>query len=240
MEKLKLLNALNDVTVYHISDSRFASYGRLIDGYDVTGLIKYMEEHTPIPEDGNIYVPSDSEMEKDPAVSLISSALYGGMSVQAGYCNGRNDTYNGFEYHKSSEINIAVTDFMLVLGHSWEISYENGDPSYDISQAEVFYIPQGSVIEMFGTTLHLSPLRVSDDGFKGVVILQRGVNSELTEDEKQRRDAALEKGDSEAKLLLKRAKWVICHPQRKPLVSQGAWPGVKGENTKLYYKEELK
>ncbi len=240
MEKLKLLNALNDVPVYHISDSRFASYGRLIDGYDVTGLIKYMEEHTPIPEDGNIYVPSDSEMEKDPAVSLISSAFYGGMSVQAGYCNGRNDTYNGFEYHKSSEINIAVTDFILVLGHSFEISYENGEPSYDISQADVFYIPRGSVIEMFGTTLHLSPLRVSDEGFRGVVILQRGVNGELTDEEKLKRDEALEKGDEEAKLLLKRAKWVICHPERKPLVSQGAWPGVKGENKRLYYKEETK
>ena len=240
MEKLKLLNALNDVPVYHISDSRFASYGRLIDGYDVTGLIKYMEEHTPIPEDGNIYVPSDSEMEKDPAVSLISSAFYGGMSVQAGYCNGRNDTYNGFEYHKSPEINIAVTDFMLVLGHSMDISYENGDPSYDISQADVFYIPKGSVIEMFGTTLHLSPLRVSDEGFRGVVILQRGVNSELTDEEKLQRNEALKNGDEEARLLLKRAKWVICHPEREPLVKQGAYAGVKGENKRLYYKEERK
>ncbi len=37
------------------------------------------------------------------------------MPIQIGYCNGRNTTYNGFEYHKGSEINIAVTDFMLVL-----------------------------------------------------------------------------------------------------------------------------
>ena len=51
----------------------------------------------------------------------LRDSFYGGMDIQVGYCNGRNTTYNGFEYHKGSEINIAVTDFMLVLGHTWEI-----------------------------------------------------------------------------------------------------------------------
>ncbi len=240
MEMLKLLNGLNDVPIYSVNDERFSSYGRVIEGYDVSGLVRYMEEHTSIPGEGNVYVASDPEMEKDPAVSVISSAFYGGMAVQAGYCNGRNDTYNGFEYHKSSEINIAVTDFMLVLGHSYDIRYDEGIPSYSISQAEVFFIPRGTVFEMFGNTLHLSPLRVCDEGFKAVVILQKGVNSELDECEKAARDESASKGDCEAKLLLKRAKWVIAHPDRKPLISQGAWPGVKGENKRLYYKEERK
>ena len=240
MEKLELLNALNDVPVYSVSDPRFSSYGRIVTGYDVTGLKEYMEKQTPVPEEGNIYVPSDAAMEKDSVVSLISAVIYGGMPVQAGYCNGRNDTYNGFEYHKSSEINIAVSDFMLVLGHSEDISYENGQPGYHISQAEVFYVPEGTVIEMFGNTLHLSPLKTGDDGFRDVVILQKGVNGELEENERLKRNEAIAAGDNEAKLLLKRSKWVIAHSERKPLISQGACPGVKGENKRLFYKEEKK
>ncbi len=61
------------------------------------------------------------------------------MPIQIGYCNGRNTTYNGFEYHKGSEINIAVTDFMLVLGHTWEIK----DNTYRIEDAKVFFCGKG-------------------------------------------------------------------------------------------------
>lgn len=239
MKKIKLLNQLNDVPILSVLDKKFLSYGRVVKGYDVSGLISYMKVHTPIPDSGNIYIASDEEMEKDPVVKTFSTVFYGGMPIQAGYCNGRNDTYNGFEYHKSSEINVAVTDFMLVLGHSGDIRYGvDGSLSYDVSQAEVFYIPEGTVLEMYGDTLHLSPLKTSDDGFKGVVILQRGVNSELEENERKERDLLMEKGDLEAKLLLKRSKWVICHPEREPLVKQGAYTGVTGPNKRIYYKEE--
>ena len=236
MDKLKLLNDVNDVPILSVFDERFLSYGRVIKGYDVSGLISYMKEHTPVPDSGNIYIASDEKMEEDPVVKTFSTVFYGGMPIQAGYCNGRNDTYSGFEYHKSSEINVAVTDFMLVLGHSGDICcHEDGSLSYDISQAEVFYIPEGTVLEMYGNTLHLSPLKVSDEGFKGVVILQRGVNSELVDEEKKERDHLIECGDVEAKLLLKRSKWVICHPEREPLVSQGAYAGVTGPNKQLFY-----
>ncbi len=236
MDKLKLLNDVNDVPILSVFDERFRSYGRVIKGYDVSGLISYMKEHTPVPDSGNIYIASDEKMEEDPVVKTLSTVFYGGMPIQAGYCNGRNDTYNGFEYHKSSEINVAVTDLMLVLGHSGDICrHKDGSLSYDISQAEVFYIPEGTVLEMYGNTLHLSPLKVSDEGFKGVVILQRGVNSELEDEEKNERNHLIDCGDAEAKLLLKRSKWVICHPEREPLVSQGAYAGVTGPNKQLFY-----
>lgn len=97
------------------------------------------------------------------------------MDIQVGYCNGRNTTYNGFEYHKGSEINIAVTDFMLVLGHTWEIR----DNTYRVEDAKVFFVEKGTAIEMYQTTLHLSPCRVTDKGFKDIVILPRGTNTPL-------------------------------------------------------------
>ena len=232
MSRLEELNKVNKVRVNSVRSDAFRSYGRVIEGYDVSALIRFMEDQTAIPEQGNVYVASVPEMEAIMAADPASAALTGGMPFQAGYCNGRNSTFNGFEYHKAMEINIAVTDFMLALGHSRDIS---GDNTYSVDQAEVFYVEKGTVIEMFGTTLHLSPLRTAEDGFKAVVLLPRGVNTPLTDEEKAARDKAFADGDREARLLLQRGKWVISHPEREPLIKQGACPGVLGENRELFF-----
>lgn len=229
MSLLDELNACNDVKILSVEDDAFAKYGRVLKGYDVSPWISFMEQETTIPEDGNVYIASVPEMERMAVTEEIQSIVYGGMPIQVGYCNGRNTTYNGFEYHKGSEINIAVTDFMLVLGHSYEIK----NNAYDVSQAQVFFVPKGTVIEMYQTTLHLSPLRVCDEGFKGIVVLPRGTNTPLEESEKQR--LRKEAPDREQALLLQRNKWVIAHPQREPLIRQGAHPGVTGENKELFY-----
>lgn len=224
MDKLVHLNEVNDVKIYSVDDEIFKSFGKVIKGYDVVDLIKYMETETSVPTSGNVYYPSINEMEEMPICKEISNSLYGGMPIQIGYCNGVNSTYNGFEYHKGSEYNIAVTDFMLVLGHSYDIE----DNTYDINNAKVFYVPKGYMIEMYQTTLHLSPLKVSDDGFKDIVILPKGTNTPLE-------DKKCNAQDQENKLLLQRNKWVIAHPLREPLIKQGAHPGVIGENKELYY-----
>ncbi len=220
---LKHLNEVNDVEIRPVTDPAFASYGRVLEGYDFSEMLAYMEKETPIPESGNVYVASVPEMESLPVAQEIQKTVYGDMPIEVGYCNGRNSTWNGFEYHKGSEINVAVTDFMMILGHSWQI--ENN--TYRFENARVFYVPKGTVIEMFQTTLHLSPCRVHEEGFRGIVILPRGTNTPLTE--------KTEKADPETKLLLQRNKWVIAHPEREPLIRQGAYPGLLGENKELRY-----
>ena len=221
---LEILNAVNDVPVLSVFDPAFAPYGRVLEGCDFSRADEYMLEKTDIPENGNIYVPSVPELEESELKSDIENTLYGSMPVQIGFCNGRNTTYNGFEYHKCSEINYAVTPFMLVLGHVWDIR----DNTYDIRSAQVFFVPAGTAIEMYQTTLHLSPCRVCDEGFKDIVILSRGTNTPL----KYKKTNA----DPESVLLLRRNKWVIAHPEREPLIKQGAHPGVIGENKELFYK----
>ena len=221
---LEILNAVNDVPVLSVFDPAFAPYGRVLEGCDFSRADEYMLEKTDIPESGNIYVPSVPELEESELKSDIENTLYGSMPVQIGFCNGRNTTYNGFEYHKCSEINYAVTPFMLMLGHVWDIR----DNTYDIRSAQVFFVPAGTAIEMYQTTLHLSPCRVCDEGFKDIVILSRGTNTPL---EYKKTNA-----DPESVLLLQRNKWVIAHPEREPLIKQGAHPGVIGENKELFYK----
>lgn len=221
---LEILNAVNDVPVLSVFDPAFTPYGRVIEGCDFSRADEYMLEKTDIPENGNVYVPSVPELEESELKSDIENTLYGSMPVQIGFCNGRNTTYNGFEYHKCSEINYAVTPFMLVLGHVWDIR----DNTYDIRSAQVFFVPAGTAIEMYQTTLHLSPCRVCDEGFKDIVILSRGTNTPLEYKETN--------ADPESVLLLRRNKWVIAHPEREPLIKQGAHPGVIGENKELFYK----
>ena len=111
------------------------------------------------------------------------------------------------------------------LEHTWEIK----DNTYRIEDAKVFFVEKGTAIEMYQTTLHLSPCRVSDIGFKDVVILPRGTNTPLNNGGTD--EAAI----GEERLLLQRNKWVIAHPDREPLIKQGAYPGLLGENKELYY-----
>lgn len=219
---LERLNEVNDVEIHSVLKSEFAPYGRVLRGFDFSDLISYMEENTSIPENGNIYVPSVPDMEKYPIFDTVKNTVFGESEIQIGYCNGRNTTYNGFEYHKAPEINVAVTDFMLVLGHSYEIQ----NNTYKIEQAKVFFVPKGTAIEMFGTTLHLSPCRTCDGGFRDIVILPKGTNTPLE---------TKICSDDESKLLLQKNKWVIAHPEREPLIKQGAVAGVIGENKELKY-----
>lgn len=220
---LERLNAVNDVQIRSVYDKDFSPYGKIVQGYDFSEIVSYMKEQTDVPENGNVYVPSVPEMENTSVFSEVQNRIYGGMPIQIGYCNGRNSTYNGFEYHKGSEINIAVTDFMLVLGHVWQIE-EN---RFYVGNEKVFFVPEGTAIEMYQTTLHLSPCKVQDAGFKGIVILPRGTNTPL--------EAKPENATGEDRLLLQKNKWVISHPEREPLMKQGAFPGLIGENKELKY-----
>ena len=220
---LERLNQVNDVIIRSVEDPEFASYGRIVTGYDFSPLLTYLEEKTEIPEAGNIYVASEPGLEAFPVMQALQNSFYGEMPIQIGYCNGRNTTYNGFEFHKGSEINVAATDFMLVLGHTWEIQ----NNTYRVEDAKVFFVKKGTAIEMDQTTLHLSPCRVTDEGFRDVVVLPRGTNTPL----EHKGEAA----EAEAGLLLQKNKWVIAHPDREPLIKQGAHPGLLGENKELFY-----
>ena len=60
---LKHLNEVNDVKIRSVKDPEFAPFGRVVTGYDFSGLISYMESSTEIPESGNIYHASEPGLE---------------------------------------------------------------------------------------------------------------------------------------------------------------------------------
>lgn len=196
-----------------VTDPEFRKYGRVIDGYDFSKLIKAME-HTPLPEDV-IYEPSIEELEATDVAIDLKMRIYGELPIQIGYCNGHNSKLNALEYHRSSEVNVAVTDIILLLGAEQDIE---PDFTYDTSKVEAFLVPAGTGIEVYATTLHYAPCHVNEAGFQCVVVLPKGTNTELTFDTT---------AEGEDKLLTAKNKWLIAHEEA---AIEGAFNGLKGEN----------
>ena len=199
--------------IQKVTDPAFRKYGQVLEGYDFTGLIKEMK-HTPVPEDV-IYVPSVEELEALDIMKDLQNKGYGGLEIQIGYCNGHNKKLNAVEYHRNSEINVAVTDLVLLIGHQQDIE---PDHTYDTSKIEAFLVPAGTGIEVYATTLHYAPCHVNEGGFQCVVVLPKGTNTDLTfQTEKTGEDS----------LMTAKNKWLIAHEDAK---IAGAFNGLKGEN----------
>ena len=176
--------------IQKVTDPAFRKYGQVLEGYDFTGLIKEMK-HTPVPEDV-IYVPSVEELEALDIMKDLQNKGYGGLPVQIGYCNGHNKKLNAVEYHRNSEINVAVTDLVLLIGHQQDIE---PDHTYDTSKIEAFLVPAGTGIEVYATTLHYAPCHVNEGGFQCVVVLPKGTNTDLTfQTEKTGEDSLITNG----------------------------------------------
>lgn len=187
--------------IQKVTDPAFRKYGQVLEGYDFTGLIKEMK-HTPVPEDV-IYVPSVEELEALDIMKDLQNKGYGGLPVQIGYCNGHNKKLNAVEYHRNSEINVAVTDLVLLIGHQQDIEL---DHTYDTSKIEAFLVPAGTGIEVYATTLHYAPCHVNEGGFQCVVVLPKGTNTDLTfQTEKTGEDS----------LMTAKNKWLIAHEDAK-------------------------
>lgn len=202
------------MTVRKVADPAFKAYGRVITGYDFSGLLKAMEQ-TPLPEDV-IYIPSLPEMEALPAAKELENGIYGQMPIQIGCCNGHNKKLNAVEYHRDSEVDIAVDDLILILGKQQDIEE---DHTYDTSRMEAFLVPAGTAVEVYATTLHYAPCHVKDEGFRCVIVLPRDTNLDME---------PVEVKDPEDRLLFARNKWLIGHAQGG--LPEGAFIGLKGEN----------
>jgi len=203
------------VEVKLIGKENFKQYGRILTGeYEVTELILALKKKEA-PENSIVYVPSVEDFEQLPIAQIIVNSLFGGLPVQIGYCNGTNRKLNAVEYHRSSEIGVAATDLILLLGKQQDITE---DLTYDSSKIEAFLVPEGTVFEMYATTLHYAPCSVDGKPFRNIVALPKGTNIELTEHMNH---------GKEDQLMTAKNKWLIAHSEAG---IEGACVGVIGDN----------
>ena len=215
---LELLKQKNtDIEIFSVESEEFKKYGRVICDIDTTEIL-YVAKNIEKVGNGSSYVPSCDDFEKLDIATEIKNKLFGTMPTQIGYCWGYNSLMNATEWHTSSEINIAITPLVLILGNIWDIK----DGKIDSSQFKAFYLPQGTIVEAYATTLHYCPCQVSDDGFGCVVGLPAETNTEL-------------KIKSDDKLLLCKNKWLISHKDNSELESTDMYVGLTGKNIKINY-----
>lgn len=225
MNRLQALQQANPgVEILPISDPLYSRYGRVITGVDADREMQYARKLVQIGE-GVVYEAAVPGLEQ--AGSLLAELTekhYGCMPVQLGWCFGHNLALDGLEYHKGSEINVAVTDCALMLAHYDDIHWDE-QPWLDSAAVKLFYAPQGTVFELYAWGMHFAPQHVSEaDGFCTLVALPRETNFPL-----EHKPA----GAGEAALLFARNKWLLVHPEAQSLVRDGAAVGIRGKNLKL-------
>ncbi len=205
--------------IYKVSDPEFNSYGKIIEGHDVSDILSTLESSTPLPE-GCGYVPEEEALRALPSAKAFGESVFGGLPVQLGWCNGHNTKLNCLEYHRSSEVNLGTEDFILLVAKESEI--ENG--KLDTKKVKAFLAPKGVAVEVYATTLHYAPCHIDPQkGFRVMIMLPKGTNTEKP---------AIESVTNEDKMLWANNKWLLAHPESDE-AKLGAYIGLEGENIDL-------
>jgi len=224
---LEGLRAANPgLALFGIEDSEFAEFGRVIRDLPTALLVDWMTPNVPIGEDV-AYQRSVPSMEELPLEGFgtwkrwASAKFFGGQEAEIGWVAGRNSRLNAFEYHKSSELLVAGTDLVLLLGRLSELEDFS---RFDSSRAKAFFLKSGTAVELYGTTLHFSPLMAALPGFRAAIILPLGTNAPL--------DAPDARLPGEEGLLWAERKWLLACPGSKPALA-GARVGMENVELRL-------
>ena len=205
--------------ILHVTDPSFQNYGQILTGYDTAALLETLDRVTPLPEAVE-YVPEQPELMALPIAEELKNNAYGGMPIQIGWCNGHNTKLNCLEYHRDSELNVGVKDFILLLAKREEL--ENG--VLDTEKVAAYYVPAGVLVEVYATTLHYAPCSAKKgEGFKTIVVLPKGTNL-------AKPDIAVK--NSEDEILWASNKWLLAHADSSE-AKDGAKVLLKGVNTDI-------
>lgn len=223
-EMIDNLRAKNPhIHIHSVFDPEFQRFGEVLDVTEFVPLIEYLSLHTSVPALGNEYVAHLNELGELASASTVIHDTFGLVPLEYGYVNGNNSKLNALEFHKSSEINVCVTPLVLLLASINDIE----SSAIHSSKVSAFYIPENTAIEVYSTTLHFSPCKVVESGFKCAVILPYGTNMEFIR----------AKGNQGkfSEFLFKTNKWLLNHPENTRMVELNATNAILGENIEIYY-----
>lgn len=192
--------------ILSVDDSAFNQFG-VVYHYDVSDVEKVMNQYK-IPAKGSNYIASIPDLEATDTIKKIKRDIYADMPVDAGVTIGHSDNFTAFEYHQCSETNIMLNDVVMVLAKRQTLEeHGNIDPN---REAKMFYVPKGTVIELYNDSLHYAPIQVTKAGYKVIVVVIHGTNSLLPKDVKSANPRVVKKG-----------KFQVVHASRKDKIAQG-------------------
>ncbi len=215
---LNNLKAKNRLPVFSVLDDEFNEYGKVLDDLDTAEIISVAEQFE-MPIENSVYKPSVPEFECLNIADIIRNKYFGQTAAQLGFCYGYSSYLNALEWHSCNEINIAVTDAVLILAKRRDLENDN---TMNSLSCKAFYVPKGTAIEVYSDTLHFCPCQVSDNGFRMVVGLSKDTNTPLD-------------NKTPDPILWAKNKWLISHNDNESLIARGAFAGISGENYKILY-----
>ena len=215
MTNLQKLRELNPhIKIYTIHDKEFIPYGTPITDVDTSEIVAVGEQL--LSAGGAGYKASVAEFEALEIHNIIRDRFFGQMPTQTGFVWGKNPRMNALEWHKNSEINVAIDDIVLLLGQLDEIE----DGKYHSDKVKAFYLEKGEMAEVYATSLHFTPCTVKKSGMGAVVGLPLGTNT------------ALEKPACD-RFLCNKNKWLICHHENVNMKNKGIEGNIYGDNIEI-------
>ena len=214
---LEILKEKNpSLSLLDVTHPDFSRYGRIVsmDTAEILSVADMIERLVG----GAKYVASLAEFESLSIHKEIQEKIFGTLPTQTGYCYGECHTLNATEWHHSSELNIAITPLILILGKRADIR----DGVLDSGNMKAFYLPRGVAVEVYADTTHYCPIQVMEGGFGAVVALPKDTNTPL--------DVPVSDP-----LLFAQNKWLIAHKDASALLAKGARAGIVGENYTVKY-----
>lgn len=201
--------------ILSVTDPSFKEYGSIID-IDSTEIVSYLKEKAKMPQKNtNLYQRDDMDMHSLKGIKEIKEKVYGFGDIEVGYCNGYNSLLNCMEYHACPEVDIAANDLVLLLARKEDIH----DGILESKDVKAFLLKENQAVILNPYTLHFSPCKLSEDGFRCAIILSNKTNMDLDETPSD-------------KTLWKVNKWLLAHKDTIQ-AKNGAYVGIVGENLKV-------
>lgn len=217
MSKLEEFRKLNpQYKILTLDDPSFKEYGVLYtNDFNLDDVYRVMEK-VQIPETGMKYIPNIPELADTYTMLAVKRDIFGEIPIDAGVTLGHSDTFTAFEYHQCSEVNIMLDDVLMVLGKRETLEEEHFvDPN---TEARMFYMPKGTIVELYNDTLHYAPIQITKKGYKVIVAVIHGTNAVLPQGVKSLNPR-----------VVKRGKFQVVHPSRKDKIAQGYQVGLSGD-----------
>ena len=200
--------------IRNVTDPLFTKYGKVLD-LDTSEIVSSLHNHAKMPESGNLYVRKDEDMALLRGISQIKEEVFGLGDVEVGYCNGYNSLLNCLEYHACPEVDVAGDDLVLLLANQDDVH----DGVIDSKDVEAFLLKKGEAVVLYPYTFHFSPCKLSEEGFRCLIVLGDKTNMDLEEAPKDKK-------------LWKLNKWLFAHKDTIQ-AQNGAYIGIVGENIRV-------
>ena len=207
-----------------VTSRAFARFGRIV-AQALGDDLRLAAEAVEMPPAGTRYERSIPAFEQTEGYARLIRTYAGGQPFQAGLVWGFNTKLNALEYHRSSELILALTDLVLLLGDRRDMV----GLTYRADLIEAFFVPAGVSVELYATSMHYAPCQTSDAGYKAIIVLPRETNAPL----ESRGSEPAENADEEQRLAFARDKWLVAHPDTNEVKRAGAYAGIIGRNPEL-------